>query len=92
MSWTRVLALGLVVGLTTGLLGPVASAEEIGDDLAAVARTGPGGRGSIAARKATDRLARNGLEHEDHLDELMSGPPGGSGLDVVAGGRRPLAA
>jgi len=71
MSWTRVPALGLFVGLTTGLLGPAAWAEEIGDDLASVARTGPGGRGSIAARKATDRLARNGLELLPRLLEAM---------------------
>ena len=58
MSRTRVLVLWLVVGLTVGRPGPEASAGEIADDLSAVARPGPGGRGSVAARKATDRLAR----------------------------------
>ena len=71
MSWTRVLVLWLVVGLTVGRLGPAVWAEEITDDLATVARTGPGGRGSVAARKATDRLARNGLELLPRLLEAM---------------------
>ncbi|GIS58549.1 MAG: hypothetical protein CM1200mP2_07740 [Planctomycetaceae bacterium] len=58
MSRTRVLVLWLVVGLRVGRPGPEASAGEIADDLSAVARRGPGGRGSVAARKATDRLSR----------------------------------
>ena len=71
MSRTRVLVLGLGVGLTIGRPGPEVSAGEIADDLSAVARTGPGGRGSVAARKATDRLSRNGLELLPRLLEAM---------------------
>ena len=56
------------------LIGPsvsVSKADGIDDDLAAVARTGPGGRGSVAAGTATRRLSRNGLELLPRLLQAM---------------------
>jgi len=57
---SRVSSLG---GMAAWLvLSGVLCADEIGDDLATVSKVGPGGRGSVAARTATLRLSRSGLE------------------------------
>jgi len=67
----RVLLAGMVVACVVGPAGSVSRAEEIGDLLATVARVGPGGRGSVAARTATLRLSRSGLELLPRLLEAM---------------------
>jgi len=68
----RVLRVSLLGGLAAWLvLGGVLSADEIGDDLATVSKVGPGGRGSAAARTATRRLSRSGLELLPRLLESM---------------------
>ena len=71
VSRVRLLVSGLVVGWLIVPAVCVSAADEIGDLLAAVARAGPGGRGSVAARTATRRLSRSGLELLPRLLEAM---------------------
>ena len=71
VSRLRVLMAGAVVGWLIGPAGSVSPADEIDDLLAAVAQSGPGGRGSAAARTATLRLSRGGLELLPQLLEAM---------------------
>ena len=68
-----VLQTGLLLAvLAGGMVCPrLQAAEGIAGHLAAIARTGPGGRGSAAARTAREQLAREGLDLLPRLLEAM---------------------
>jgi len=68
LGTTSVRLLGVVCLLTAS---PLLVADEIDDDLEAVTKAGPGGKGSVAARNATARLSRRGLEILPRLLEAM---------------------
>ncbi|MFP6769875.1 MAG: hypothetical protein VB859_16990, partial [Planctomycetaceae bacterium] len=69
-----VLRTGLLVAVLAADLAcsSLQAADDIDTDLSAIARTGPGGRGSVAARTARERLSREGLELLPRLLEAMN--------------------
>lgn len=54
-----------------GMLAPAAGADDIGSYLDEIARVGPEGKGSVAARLARDSLVRHGIEIAPRLLDAL---------------------